>query len=420
MPGMRYDSHSAHLTKRLLRLGSLTTGLLMADITQANWYGPEPFRRDRVEGRDFKYEAESFLHRLSYEPMPLLLPERRAPQDGIAGTGGSTRSNELYVRQQVQLTLPTDNAAYLGYRFFRFEDFDGHYDQQHLGAGYQTDEWRLVFWGDVTGNKGETSMQLEWAMQDTPDHGLRIILAAPDALYNRKSEAEDEYQKAPLTWYASGRVGLTDRLALYGFLNLNQPTRFHSAEMAAQVDDEQLSGGVGLGWRGAVWHWGLELEGLEGERTRQPLTTDVRVEQRLSRQFHQITAEARRPLANRTGQWLGVRHLRFDEADRQPHAPQGWLDMNRKESYLYAGHQWRLGQYTLFSPTLIGGYVEVDEVYPLRPSASKYDTGFIGKLTPVFVFELGHLHQGSISLSPTLYLHTLGFGGGNIQLYFPL
>lgn len=416
MPRQRFISTCAQNALGI----SLIAGLLMAEPVAASWYGPEPFRRDRVEGRDFKYEAESFLHRISYEPMPLLQPGQRLFHDGIAGTGGSTRSNELYVRQQVQLTLPTDNAAYLGYRFFRFEDFDGHYDQQHLGAGYQTDAWHMVFWGDVTGDKGETSMQLEWALKDSTRHQLRLILAAPDALYNRKSEDDDEYQKEPLTWYASGRVRLNDRLDFYGFLNLNQPTRFRSAAMSALVNDEQLSGGVGVGWNGNIWYLGMELEGLDGERTRQALTADISVEQQLSRQFHQFTAEARRPTANRTRQWWGLRHLQFDESDRQPHNPAGWLELERQESYLYVGQQWRLGPSTLFSPTLIGGYVEIDEVYPLRPSDSEYDTGFIGKLTPAFVFELGSQGQGSVSLSPTLYLHELGFGGGNIQLYFPL
>lgn len=392
--------------------------LLLSEPTLASWYGPEPFRRDRVEGREFKYEAESFLHRLSYEPMPLLQPEQRAPRDGVIGTGGSTRSNELYVRQQVQLTLPTDNAAYLGYRFFRFEDFDGHYDQQHLGTGYQTDAWRLVFWGDVTGDKGETSMQLEWALQDTPQRAFRLILAAPDALYNRKSEDDDEYLDEPFTWYVQGRTRLTADLDVYGFLNLNQPTRFQATELAALVDDRQVSAGLGIGWHLDGAYLGVEVEALDGERKRQALTTDTTVEQRLSRQFHQLTAEVRQPLDQGTQHWIGLRHLRLDESDRQPDNAEGWLELQRQETFLYAGRQWRLRPGLLFSPVLIGGYINVDEHYPLQPDESQYDTGFIGKLVPAWVFELGR--QGTVTLNPTLYLHELGFGGGNVQLYLPL
>ena len=416
---LQFNYHLTPSSPRICIWLTLMLPLCVAD-SLASWYGPEPFRRDRVDGREFEYEAESFLHRLSYEPMPLLQPAQRTARDGVFGTGGSTRSNELFVRQHVQLSLPTDTAAYLGYRFFRYEDFDGHYDQQHLGAGYQNDDWRLVFWGDVTGDKGDTSMQLEWALQEGPYHHLRVILAAPDALYNRKSEDDDEYQEQPYTWYAEGRARLYGQFDLYGFVNLNRPTRFRSVALAALVDDEQISAGLGVGWARDAWYLGLELEGLDGDRKRRGQVADSVAEQRLSRQFSQLTVEARRSLADGTQLWYGLRHLRFDEDDRRPHDPESWLEMDREESYLYAGRQWRLGQRTLFSPTLIGGYAEIDEHYPLRPANSKFDTGFIGKMTPAFVFELGNKRQGTITLSPTVYLHELGFGGGNVQLHFPL
>lgn len=403
------------------RLGiSLITGLLMAETVTASWYGPEPFRRERIEGRDFEYDEESFLHRISYQPMPLLQPAQRPPRDGVFGTGGSTRSNELYVREQVQLSLPTDSSAYLGYRFLRNEDFDGHYDQQFLGAGYQSDSWKLLFWGDVTGNKRDSDMQLEWQIQDASAYRLRLILAAPDALYNRKTDEADEYLDAPLTWYAEGDIAVASDIQLYGFINYNQPTRFLSTELAADVEDEQLSAGVGLGWSHLRWHYGVELEGLTGTRTRQGFTDGSVVEQDLTRDFAQLTLEARRPTGENTWLWFGLRHLQFDENDRRPYDAEHWLEQAHEETYLYAGRQWHLGPHWQFVPSLIGGYVEVQETYPLNASENEEQNGFIGKLVPAFVLGLGSKQQGSLTLNPTLYLHELGFGGGNIQLHFPL
>lgn len=400
---------------------SVLLGLFMwAEPAVASWYGPDPFRRERVEGRDFEYDAESFLHRFSYEPMPLLTPAQRLPRDGVFGTGGSTRSNELYVRQQVQLSLPTDTRTYLGYRFFRFEDFDGRYDQQWLGTGYQADGWALLFWGDVTGSKQDSDLQVEWQLHDTPDRRLRLMLVAPDALFNSKTDGEDEYQDQPLTWYGEGRFRLADEYDLYGFINWNQPTAFYSADMNVDVDDEQLSGGIGLATTLAAWEWRAEAEGLTGERTRAGLSPDNINEQALKRDSAMLTLEASRRVDNGNLVWLGLRYFQFDESDRRPLDAEHWLDQSRREIYLYAGHEWHINADLLFRPSLIGGHINNQERYPLNPKDNEDDTGFIGKLSPAFVFLLGRERQGSVTLNPTLYLHELGFGGGNVQLQFPL
>lgn len=399
----------------------LGVALLLPSISaRSSWYGPEPFRRERIEGRDFDYGTEGFLDRFSYNPLPVLQPALRAPRDGVIGVGGSTKSNELYVREQVQLSLPTDNSLYAGYRFLRFEDFDGHYDEQLLGIGTHDSTWSLVFWGDVEGAKSETDMQLELQLHDQENNQLRLILAAPDAIFNKKTDSSDEYLDQPYTGYMAGQWALTPRQTLYGFLNWNNPTRFFSDEIDALVEDRQLSAGVGTLLTQQHWILGLEMEGLHGERERNGISATDPVNQNLHRRFHQLTLEARTRRDWQHQSWFGVRHLAFDEDDEQPYNAEKWQHLQRQETYLYAGHQWPMSDSVTFAPTLIAGYAEIDELHPLQPEKNESESTVLAKLVPSFVFALRKDNSATITASPTLYLHRAAFGGGMVQLEIPL
>lgn len=398
----------------------LVLALLLPELVLASWYGPEPFRRERIEGRDFEYETESFLNRFSFNPVPALQPERLSPRDGVFGTGGSTRSNELYVRQQVQMSVPTDNAAYLGYRFFRGEDFDGRYDEQLLGVGARQEQWQLVFWGDVEGDKGETDIQLELQRFGTRENYWRLILAAPDAIYNKKTASGDEYQQSPFTLYVSGQLALSDASSVYGFFNWNAPTRFVSQALHARVDDRQVSAGVGQQWVQSHWLTGIEIEGLYGNRQRDAMNDNDPIEQSVRRHFYQLTLERRSRAPWQQQAWYGIRYLNIDEHDRRPFSAAEWLHQQRREMYAFAGHQWALSNDITFAPTLIAGHANIVERFPLQTHESHDDSVIIGKLLPAFVFSLRRDHSATVTISPTLYLHKKEFGGGNVQLRLPL
>lgn len=59
---------------------------------------PQPFRQERVlEGRTFHYNDESFLQRNSFTTTRPGFHSAPLPRDHIEGTGGSTRTRELFV-----------------------------------------------------------------------------------------------------------------------------------------------------------------------------------------------------------------------------------------------------------------------------------------------------------------------------------
>lgn len=395
----------------------LAACLLYVETVLASWYGPEPFRRERVDGQEIRYETESFMNRFSFDPMPALHENVLRPRDGVFGTGGSTRSNELYVRQHVQLSLPTDTLAYVGYRFFRSEDFDGRFDEQLLGIGTRSEAWQLVFWGDVEGDKSETDLQFEAQWFGADSRYLRVIVAAPDALFNQKTESNDEYSQSPYTLYVSGWWPFADQHSLYGFANWNNPTRFFDDDLNVKVEDHAISAGIGVQWADALGTTGLELEGLHGARDRHAGEQSGATEQSLQRRFWQLTLE-RRSLAR--DKWMGARLLRYHEDDERPSDAPNSLDQLRRENYLYGGQQWRMRDGLWFSPTLMLGYVDINERYRLQPDKTREVSGVIGKLLPAFVFSLRSDPSATISVVPTLYLHRAAFGGGNVQLHVPL
>lgn len=51
---------------------------------------------------------------------------------------------------------------------------------------------------------------------------------------------------------------------------------------------------------------------------------------------------------------------------------------------------------------------------------SRRHTGFTGKLALPITTRLSATEQATLTLNPTLYLHKFGFGGGNLQLHWPM
>lgn len=387
------------------------------DVLALDWREPEPFRRDRLAGRSFDYNAESFLHRFSFEPKPALDGRRRLQGSGLEGVGGSTRSRELYVRMDGRLELPLDGPAFAGYRFRRDEDFDGRFDQNLIGGGVRLDGWQLGVWGDVVGAKEELDLHGDIRWADGSGNAVRASLVAVDAIFNGK-QREGTYQRYPYTLYLSGRWQASEAVALYGFTNLNTPMRLDDLSTRLRSDDEQYSAGIGL----AVAltesvDAGLELEGLRGRRERRGMDEPLAEEQRLRRDYAAITAEVRHSPHAGEQRWLGVRHLFFDENDRRPSEPSAALRQERRETTLYLGRRWSFNERVGFAPVVYLAHLDVRETG--SDDDTDRETGFYGKFSPAIELLVNQRTGGLIVLNPTIRLHEAAFGGGNVQVYLP-
>ncbi len=401
---------------RLVLCGAL---VLATGQATAAWTAPEPFRRDRIEGRDFDYNAESFLHRFSFQPKPALGAPRVPRVDGLRGWAGSSRSDELFVEMDAQVTLDFDTPAFAGYRFRRREDFDGHFDANLFGIGFQVGDFRFSVWGDVVAAKEDIDVhgELLWA-PGTRGH-LRLTLVAPDAWYNSKQD-DGRYERQPYTYHVEGGWLLTDDLRLYGFINHNNRLRLREHAQGFRFTDAQQSAGVGLDVQlSETLALGAELEGLYGTRRRDGLAGPEEEDQRQRRQFGLATLELRHWLQHDLQAWYGLRYLHFDERDRQPRSDDGGRILERRESMAYGGVRWRWREQITLAPGVLVNYVDNREYHPAAPGEVDTDRGFYGKLTPAVEVLVDRRRGGTVSFNPTLRLHRAAFGGGNIQVNLP-
>lgn len=61
---------------------------------------------------------------------------------------------------------------------------------------------------------------------------------------------------------------------------------------------------------------------------------------------------------------------------------------------------------------------DIERFYSETPA--KNHQGFTGKLALPFEVVLSAKENAILTLSPTLYLHRPAFGGGNLQLHWPM
>ena len=393
--------------------------LLSCGSAAASWNAPEPFRRDRVDGRDFDYNAESFLHRFSFEPKPALGGHRGHQTDGLRGWAGSTRSNELYVEMDAGMTIEFDAPAFAAYQFRRREDFDGRYDANLFGMGLFLGEFRFSVWGDVLGAKEDVDIHSELLWSPSAGNHVRFTLVSPDTWFNSK-QGDGEYERQPYTYHVEGRWQALDDLQLYGFINHNNPVRLREDVQGFRFRDRQDSAGLGFDLRlGPELALGVEVEGLYGTRRRDGLDEPEAADQRQRRQFGLATMELRQWLRDDLKAWYGLRYLHFDERNRQPRAEDGGEILERRESLVYGGVRWRWREQITLAPGVFVNYVDNTERYPGDPEQDDGDRGVYGKLTPAVEVLVDRRTGGTITFNPSVRLHRAAFGGGNIQVDLP-
>ncbi len=403
----------------LVRCGVCAMLLLGTGSAAADWTNPEPFRRDRVDGREFDYNAESFLHRFSFQPKPALGRGNPVMQDGLYGVAGSSRSDELYVQMWAQATLETETPLFFGYRFRRTEDFDGRFDHNLVGFGAHVGPFRVSLWGDVVGAKEDIDLHGEVLWQPGAGNHLRFTLVAPDAVYNSK-QSDGEYLRKPYTYHLDGQWEVAEDLRLYGFVNHNDHMRWREDDRGFRLSDRQHSAGVGMDLQlNRTWSASVELEGLYGVRRRDGVAGPDEADQRLRRNFGLVTVELRQWLRDDLQAWYGARYLRLDETDRRPRDAEEFVERERRETMVYGGVRYRWTDVISFAPGVFVNYADNEERYPGDPGEDDSDRGIYAKLTPSVELLVDRRTGGYIAINPTARLHRAAFGGGNIQVYLP-
>lgn len=383
------------------------------------WSGPEPFRLERLQGRQFDYNLESFLQRLSFTEKPIRDNAPLWQQNGWYGTGGSSRGKEFYVHSLLQQKLQFDAPIFAGFRHKRSEDLDGRYDRTLFGVGYQPDKtWDLGVWADVSGAKEDMDLQFEANRHFANGSWLTGAVVLADVFYNSKTYGDNSYQRKPVTLYVAGGQQWQQQ-QLSGFINANLPSRYQDAAALTVFSDEQYS--AGLRWQRSLstnTELAVQGQGLYGRRSWQHFGAADDGDGLLHRHFQQLNVELRQQAALPQPLTVGLQASRLQEKDSRYAARQRAAEY-RRELFSYITTEHALAENWLLRPTLYAGYASVRSEFRRHSDEPLTDNGWLAKLSPNFIWQLSAQTGAYVLLNPTVKLHNLQFGGGNIQVFMP-
>lgn len=377
---------------------------------------PLPFRQDRVlQGRDLFYNEESFLHRASFA-IPEPVTATPVAPDHMQGTGGSSRSDELFLDVGIQATRALTEQFDFQYRFRRTEDFDGRFDRNLIGFGLQPHQhWDFRFMADVTGDKSRTDLQPEISWQHPNGHSVRAALVFTDAMFNDKQKL-NAYREEPVTAFLGAKWQLSPHHQLRGYLDMTPDTVLEARDRNRLFRNESARGGLAWDWetaQGIHWRWLVEGKAVDREQTALdggPLET-------MSRRFWRSRIELAVPGSNNSQWRAGAQALSLDESGAFIGNNQQLTD--QKETLVFAGLNRKLSSAWRFRPAL---YVSVSEGESRRISSTSpsSEDDVNDKLALPFEWQPKGAEGPRITLNPTLHLAEPSFGGGNLQVSIPL
>lgn len=417
-------SRHAPITPRLIQ-GSIALVLLVSPVTGSAFWGstlvmePQPFRQEQVlEGRTFNYNDESFIHRNTFTSQGTAFHTAPLPRDHLEGLGGSTRTRELLLDVSVQTTREIDEAGRgdVQYRFRRTEDFDGRYSRNlvgfglHPGGGFQA---RLM--ADLRGDKSRIDFQPELGWQDSTGNAVRLAVVFPDYLFNDKQD-QGRYLQQPMTLFGAGELHATESSTLRGYISASPETELEITPRERRYRNESLQGGASILYRlgkSSQLRWLAEGEATNRHET---VTTDSRsasMKRRAWRSRVTLTFDG-----DYFRQWrLGSEFLSLSErGDRIGNAQQL---SNRDEHLVFAGVEKTISPDWRFAPELFVTHVDGASFSDADPQRTEHD-GTYAKTSLPFTWAPSGSEGPQITLNPTLELHTVAFGGGNVRVRIPL
>jgi hypothetical protein len=380
-------------------------------IAESGWRDPHPQRLDGfVEGREFLYNMESFLHRLSYRQ---LSNEPGPGDDGLYGTGGSITGDELYLDANLQKTLMLDNDRYgIIARMQRREDFDGRFDRQLLGVKRRFGQsWSGAFVADI---------QFEGTWRPDESQRFRMAVVQKDRLYNNKGNSDNKYQRTPITYFVHYQRQPNDTWHGDLAINYSPVARYQDRAEGLTIRSEQLRVAASLNVAlSTALSSHMDVKAERTDRNYDGLTfrggqggADFR------REMHELTWSV--SATSHPRRWHGgLRYFTLDE--------HGWFGQNlatagynkRRELYAFAGATIRQSDSRWWEPVLYIGNVDLDRQLLQRPADSRDDMRFVAKLSTAWRYVIHEQSGAVLTVNPTFRLHSLNFGGGNVQLHWP-
>lgn len=391
-----------------------TVVLLPADLAAELNHLPQPWRQDAVVlGAEETADVERYLHELSFAH------SQRAPsaiENGIRGTGGSVGTRRLYM----DFRFRQDFAFNEGRQGFlldiqRSEDFDGSYDRQLVGFRHQlTGATEVWLQGDVITDKSRADIYLSGRHTFDNESWIHGSWILPDFYFNDKTDTNDTVVDRPqsffLQWHQpSGGHGTT------ASLTYSPPSTFDSRSEGLVVENRSLRGAVTQEYRLETWQLRMDLT---GERTRRQYRLDGTSEDIPTRRDHIGASAEAVYTAHRLQPGIGLHYFYLREQGYTGRNLDEIADVRRKEPTLSGHFRLPLTPAVSLRPEVYLSVPDIDQSYSQSDDEDHH--GFTGKLALPLEILLSPKDNAVLTLAPTFYLHKAGFGGGNLQLHWPM
>ncbi|MCG7198301.1 hypothetical protein MD273_01045 [Marinobacter pelagius] len=393
--------------------------VLLPDIGAADTaHIAQPWRAEAVvEGRDETYNEERFLNELTFRHSQ---PRPNAVSNGIRGTGGSVGSRRLYYdfRFRQDFGFRENRNGFL-LDIQRSEDLDGAYQRQLVGFRQAIAEnTELWLQGDVYSDKSLSDIYFSARHHLDETSWLHVSWILPDAYFNSKTDSPDEFETVPHSWFLQWhRGGAGPGLGTTVSMTLTPASSFISRQENLQVDSESVS--AAFTHRQQVADWQITLE-LDGERTRRHYRLFADGESQTTgfdRNHLRLLAGATWT-GHRLKPGFGIAYLDLKEQGFFGRALNDEGRIRRSEPTAFGEFSLPLTSGLSLRPALYLGHAHLRQTF--EEQSDKHFDGFIGKLALPFEMMLSREDGAVLTLNPTFYLHESEFGGGNLQLHWPM
>lgn len=386
-----------------------------AAVTDLN-HIPQPWRQQAVvSGTEETANIERYLHELTFEH---IRPVPSAIENGIRGTGGSVGSRRLLMdfRYRQDFGFNGDQQGFL-LDIQRSEDFDGSYDRQLVGFRHQvTDATELWLQGNVFADKSRSDVYL--SSRHTFDNGAWIhgSWILPDLYFNAKTRTDDRFVDPAQSFFLQWHLpGAQSQDGITASVTYSPSSTFNSREEGLIVKNETIRGA--LTHQHHQGHWRLRMT-VSGERTRRNYNLDEFADTIPTSRDH-IRTEGEAVYGNhRLQPGIGIHYFYLRERGYTGRNLDETADVRRREPTVSGQFRLPLTRTVTLRPAVYLSAPDIDQSY--SESDDDNHQGFTGKLALPFERLISQQDNATVTLTPTFYLHKAAFGGGNLQLHWPM
>ncbi len=411
---------SPYLSSSRIHISLLIVSALLycVPLKAATPHLAQPVRTEAsIEGRDEVYNDVRLLNQLSFRQLE---PMRAATEEGVWGSGGSVSSSRLHYdfRFFNDFAFNQDANGFL-LDVQRGADFDGEFERQLVGFRHNVDkDTALSLQGDVYSDKSQIDLYFSAQHRFNAQHSLKGSLILPDAYFNGKTKTENRYTHDPqsyfLQWHRQGQALESSTLLS---LTLSPHARFNSVESELRVASKSAL--LGLSHTQGLRDWTLLFE-LKGEATRRDYNLLAASEGRqteFERNYGEISLALRDEQHPLRATW-GLAYLFLRELGYTGRRLDDEARVIRQEPIAFVTLHHTISETTELRPTVYLSYPKIKQDFTRHPDLNAHH--FTGKLALPFIMRFSGTEDAHIVLNPTFYLHKFAFGGGNVQVLWPL